>query len=195
MQVGVELDEPVGKNDGSVQGVRYFSCAPKHGLFKRPSALTLLEDPNIQRDGERTNLTISSSELDPVHNEDFLTVDGGLEQSPDNRGGNANAKRTKVSVLGVNACLTIRRSRHSYPCSRTHGIRSQRRHKIIASRRRTMRLDCNEHRRRMFRQRTMFWTPTAEGCTSAATCVWIAKCTHLQAQAQQVWCILLGRLR
>lgn len=30
---GVELDEPVGLNDGSVQGIRYFTCRPQHGII------------------------------------------------------------------------------------------------------------------------------------------------------------------
>ncbi|XP_066560006.1 CAP-Gly domain-containing linker protein 3 isoform X3 [Amia ocellicauda] len=34
---GVELDKPTGKHDGSVFGVRYFNCLPKHGVFAPPS--------------------------------------------------------------------------------------------------------------------------------------------------------------
>lgn len=30
---GVELDQPVGKNDGTHQGTFYFQCRPGHGIF------------------------------------------------------------------------------------------------------------------------------------------------------------------
>ncbi|CAI8012145.1 CAP-Gly domain-containing linker protein 3, partial [Geodia barretti] len=30
---GIELDEAVGKNDGSLKGIRFFTCKPKFGLF------------------------------------------------------------------------------------------------------------------------------------------------------------------
>ena len=39
----LELDEPLGMNDGAVKGHRYFSCRPSHGLFSRPAKLQLIE--------------------------------------------------------------------------------------------------------------------------------------------------------
>jgi len=32
---GLELNEPTGKNDGTCQGKRYFTCKPSHGVFVR----------------------------------------------------------------------------------------------------------------------------------------------------------------
>uniref|UniRef100_A0A6Q2Z8W5 CAP-Gly domain-containing protein n=1 Tax=Esox lucius TaxID=8010 RepID=A0A6Q2Z8W5_ESOLU len=40
---GIVLDEPIGKNDGSVAGVRYFQCEPLKGIFTRPSKLSYTE--------------------------------------------------------------------------------------------------------------------------------------------------------
>ncbi|ESO83151.1 hypothetical protein LOTGIDRAFT_133948, partial [Lottia gigantea] len=37
--IGVELDQPEGKNDGSVNKQRYFKCRSRHGIFVRPDKL------------------------------------------------------------------------------------------------------------------------------------------------------------
>lgn len=42
--VGLELSGPTGKNDGSVQGHRYFTCKPAHGSFVREAAIVRLLD-------------------------------------------------------------------------------------------------------------------------------------------------------
>ena len=39
--IGVALDTPTGKNDGSVQGNQYFQCKQKHGIFVRSEKLLL----------------------------------------------------------------------------------------------------------------------------------------------------------
>lgn len=41
---GIELDKPHGKNDGSVGGVQYFSCAPRYGIFAPPSRVQRVSD-------------------------------------------------------------------------------------------------------------------------------------------------------
>uniref|UniRef100_A0A4W4HDQ8 CAP-Gly domain-containing protein n=1 Tax=Electrophorus electricus TaxID=8005 RepID=A0A4W4HDQ8_ELEEL len=43
---GVELDEPLGKNDGAVAGTRYFQCQPKYGLFAPVHKVTRIGFPS-----------------------------------------------------------------------------------------------------------------------------------------------------
>nr|XP_056711173.1 dynactin subunit 1 [Euleptes europaea] len=42
--VGVILDEAKGKNDGTVQGRKYFTCEENHGIFVRQSQIQVFDD-------------------------------------------------------------------------------------------------------------------------------------------------------
>ncbi|EGD73426.1 TK/RTKC protein kinase [Salpingoeca rosetta] len=44
MRCGVELDEPLGKNDGSIRGHRYFKCKPAHGVLATMHKVMVLDE-------------------------------------------------------------------------------------------------------------------------------------------------------
>ncbi|XP_076295742.1 dynactin subunit 1 isoform X4 [Lasioglossum baleicum] len=54
--IGVILDEPKGKNNGSIRGQSYFKCPENHGMFVRQSQLVLLDET-----GNRTEPVSPSS--------------------------------------------------------------------------------------------------------------------------------------
>ncbi|KAG6911272.1 hypothetical protein DXG01_002111 [Tephrocybe rancida] len=47
--VGIELYEQNGKNDGTVQGVAYFTCKPSYGIFIRSSQIKSTHGSEIER--------------------------------------------------------------------------------------------------------------------------------------------------
>ncbi|XP_056117517.1 CAP-Gly domain-containing linker protein 1 isoform X2 [Rhinichthys klamathensis goyatoka] len=65
---GIVLDEPIGKNDGSVSGVRYFQCVDLRGIFTRPSKLSRTPVAERKTNGTQTpaNKASASPAKDPA---------------------------------------------------------------------------------------------------------------------------------
>ncbi len=45
--VGVQFDEPVGKNNGTVKGQKFFDCPPGYGGFQRPDTVQTGDFPEL----------------------------------------------------------------------------------------------------------------------------------------------------
>jgi dynactin 1 len=54
--IGLQLPDPSGKNDGSVQGERYFECKPGYGIFlRKESVVRIVKQAPVPAQTPRAN--------------------------------------------------------------------------------------------------------------------------------------------
>lgn len=61
--LGLELKSATGKNDGSVQDKRYFTCKPNYGVMVKPSRVSVKGINGAKLVGEQNQL-LNTSKLD-----------------------------------------------------------------------------------------------------------------------------------
>ena len=84
---GIVLDGPTGKNDGSVGGVRYFSCPKLHGVFVKEEKLEKIGDPRdpgfSPHDKPKSTAKSSIEKSDMSRNDSSLSTDSGVDEGND----------------------------------------------------------------------------------------------------------------
>ncbi|XP_022079440.1 CAP-Gly domain-containing linker protein 1-like isoform X3 [Acanthaster planci] len=108
---GIRLDEPLGKHDGSVDGIQYFKCSPSHGIF-----IHAFKVQAVNSAGE-----VKPLELAP-------NTSGKLRPSSQPGSGKESKPSSKIPALGVSGKIARPKSllvtEDKAPCKVTVGRKS-----------------------------------------------------------------------
>ncbi|XP_025093203.1 dynactin subunit 1-like isoform X2 [Pomacea canaliculata] len=123
--IGVVLDEPRGKNNGTVQGKTYFSCPENHGIFVRQSQISALEDqtpppsaisasPAAQTPAVPSSTVAATPSATPARRSGLRPPSGYMSKSTDSIEG-ALAAGDKTSTPAQPSISRIPHSKESTP--------------------------------------------------------------------------------
>ncbi|ETE70040.1 Centrosomal protein, partial [Ophiophagus hannah] len=95
---GVELDEPEGNNNGSYNGIQYFDCKEKHGIFAPPQKISLFSK-GFGNDLDSNENSFFKHEQDNQHKTNQEGLDT-LEKEKNKRNTNEKSPRESSALKG-----------------------------------------------------------------------------------------------
>ncbi|XP_050559379.1 dynactin subunit 1 isoform X5 [Spodoptera frugiperda] len=99
--IGVILDEPKGKNNGTVRGHAYFTCEENYGVFVRQTQIQLLD---AEDNPMETSMTTSSEETKtPATNRRLSSITVAQRSRPTTVRRKASPAQTKAGTLSMSS--------------------------------------------------------------------------------------------
>ncbi|XP_070797039.1 centrosome-associated protein 350 [Pituophis catenifer annectens] len=95
---GVELDKSEGNNNGSYNGIQYFDCKEKHGIFAPPQKISLFSE-SFGNDLDSNENSFFKHELDNQHKTNQEGLDS-LENEKNKRNSNEKSPRESSALKG-----------------------------------------------------------------------------------------------
>ena len=96
--MGVELDSPTGKNDGSVNGIRYFKCRPNYGIFLLQSRVKRADGAAKKVSANNTPISSGAESTDYASGSISLATSSEAEASSPSPYASPGANRKKLGV-------------------------------------------------------------------------------------------------
>jgi len=131
--VGVELERPEGKNNGSINGVEYFSCKPLYGVFVRPGMIKVLTPKSSENSTatRRTSRLYSPTVTKSSMNSPMKSPTTGLRRVSIPKAPSTEGKRESISSK-LPSRIT---NRHSLKLdnNKTVNLNENRRRSLIAT--------------------------------------------------------------
>ena len=114
--IGVELEDNSGKNDGAVQGQRYFDCQPGFGMFVRPPAVASIIEQPAPKITKKPSVTANGGTVKPRPSSTSTVVGALRRQSvldptakrrSINAGSPTPAPKPSVASRTLRVCITV----------------------------------------------------------------------------------------
>ncbi|KAM6397064.1 centrosome-associated protein 350 isoform 2-T2 [Pluvialis apricaria] len=97
---GVELDKPEGNNNGTYDGIKYFDCKEKHGIFAPPQKIShLTESTDSHLDANKDEDSFFDDRLEKQHKaeqKDRASSKPGKEDESQSRDATENSSQDKA---------------------------------------------------------------------------------------------------